>query len=235
MPILPHVMLMLALAAQASEPVVTLSGMLVDAHGKPIPSAAVVVAEGSPALSAMAQSAPVAAPRAPEVLAEATSENSGNFSVAMPDERPEVAWRRTRLTVWVYHSDGALAVRLIDRDWPRAGLPLTIRLPAADTVRFKVTDAHYEPVAHARITPLRVAGQLLPEALSERLAAEIGDGGRAILAGVAPADLETVRIANEAIGAQWAGLPARGRARIVLVNLAPVGIRRKGWKSPIRS
>jgi hypothetical protein len=78
-------------------------------------------------------------------------------------------------------------------------------------------------VAHARITPLRVAGHLVPEVLSERLAADTDDAGRATLAGVSPADLDAVCMEGEGIGVQWAGLPAQGRDKIVLLSLAPVG------------
>ncbi|MGH7138148.1 MAG: hypothetical protein ACREHD_20550, partial [Pirellulales bacterium] len=217
------VLLLLLKLAAATEPGVALSGMVVDAAGKPVPDATVVVAEGPPALRVMVQMAPTAAPRAPEILATGTSDESGGFSVAWPDEVPETASRRTRLTVWAYHPDSALAVRLIDRDWPRASLPLTLTLPAAASVRFKVTDANYRPVTHARITPLRVAGQLVPELLAARVAAETDAEGRATLASVAPTELETVRVQNQAIGVQWAGLPDQGRGKIVLLTLAPVG------------
>ncbi|HQU42486.1 MAG TPA: carboxypeptidase-like regulatory domain-containing protein [Pirellulales bacterium] len=201
----------------------TLSGTLVDADGKPAPRVTVVVAEGPPALRFMTRMVGAGAPMAPQVLARATSDESGKFSVVMPDEAPEVAWRRTRLGIWAFHPNLALALRLIDRDWPQAGLPLSLALPGPAAVRLKITDAAYRPVAHVRVAPLRVAGHVVPDVLSERLAAETDVEGRVTLAGVRPADLDAVRVENEAIGLQWAGLPAQGRDTIVLLNLAPVG------------
>lgn len=210
-------------AAIAGEPAVTLSGTVVDAEGKPVPGATVVVAEGPPAVRSRAQRVPRVAPLAPEMLATTTSDEAGQFGISLLDEAPEGAWWRTRLTVWVYHPDFALAVRLIDRDWPRAGLPLTVVLPVADSVRLKITDANYRPMANARITPLRVAGHLVPELLRLRLATDTGTNGRATLTGVVPGELDTVGVENQAIGLQWVGLPAQRRDKIVLLSLAPVG------------
>jgi protocatechuate 3,4-dioxygenase beta subunit len=215
--------LLLGHAAIAGEPAVTLSGTVADAAGKSVPGAMVVVAEGPPAVRSRAQQVPRIAPLAPDVLAMATSDDSGKFSISLPNEAPEAAWWRTRLTVWVYHPDFALAVRLIDRDWPRAGLPLTLNLPAADSVRLKITDANYRPVANARITLLRVAGHLVPDVLRARLAADTGSDGRATLTGVVPDELDVVRVENQAIEVQWVGLPAQRRDKIVLLSLAPVG------------
>jgi protocatechuate 3,4-dioxygenase beta subunit len=215
--------LLLGHAAIAGEPAVTLSGTVADAEGKSVPGAMVVVAEGPPAVRSRAQQVPRIAPLAPDVLAMATSDDSGKFSISLPNEAPELASRRTRLTVWSYHSEFALAVRLIDRDWPRAGLPLTLNLPAADSVRLKITDANYRPVANARITLLRVAGHLVPDVLRTRLAADTGSDGRATLTGVVPDELDVVRVENQAIEVQWVGLPAQRRDKIVLLSLAPVG------------
>jgi protocatechuate 3,4-dioxygenase beta subunit len=213
--------LLLAVSA-ANEGSVTVSGTVVDADGKPVPGATIVAAEGPPALRVMVQRAPVAAPQAPEVLASAVSDESGKFDLCIPAEAPEVASQRSRLTVWAYHPDFALAVRLIDRDWPRAGLPLVIGLRRQAAIQVKITDASYRPVAEARVTPLRVAGQLVPEVLATRLAVNTGADGRATLTGVVPAELDTVRIENKASGVQWAGLPA-DRDKVVLLSLLPVG------------
>lgn len=218
---LVHALLLLVSLPDNSR--IVLSGTVLDANGKSVAGAMVVVAEGPPAVRTEAQRDSLAAPRAPDVLATATSDNSGEFNIAMPDEMPEIAWRRTRLTVWCYHPNHALAVRLIDRDWPRAGLPLTIRLPVADNVRFKTTDAGYQPVPHARVAPLRVAGHLVPAILRDRLIAETDENGRAMLAGITPADLETVRLESQTLGVQWIGLPGQDRDKIILLNLAPVG------------
>lgn len=217
-----HAALLLIIAGAASEPVVTLSGAVVDANGKPVSGAMVVVAEGPPALKVVTVRAPLSAPKAPDVLAKGTSDESGKFDIAMPEEAPEIAWQRTRLTVWAYHPDFALGVRLIDRDWPRAGLPLPVSLPATARVKLKVTDGNYRPIADARIAPLRVAGHLVPEELAKRLGTGTGADGRATLAGIVPDELDTVRIESEALGVQWAGLPA-GRDKVVLISLLPVG------------
>ncbi|HEX7378448.1 MAG TPA: carboxypeptidase-like regulatory domain-containing protein, partial [Pirellulales bacterium] len=225
MPILLHTMLLLA-AMQASEPATTLtstlSGTVVAADGKPVAGAIVVIAAGEPVRRSVVRAASAAAPQPPEVLAKATSDATGKFSISLPDETPESPLQRTRLTVWAHHVDSSLAVRLIDRDWPKAGLPLSLRLPLAATVRFKVTDAGYRSAAHAQIAPLRVAGQLVPEIVSARLTARTDAEGKATLTGLVPSELETVRVESGASGAQWAGLPA-DRGKIVLVSLAPVG------------
>jgi hypothetical protein len=218
-----HLTVLFALVLGSDESGVTLSGTVADTDGKPVAGATFVVAEGPPAQRSMVQRVPVAAPKAPDVLAVGTTDGSGRFAVSLPDESPEVAWRRTRLTLWAYHRDFALAVRLIDRDWPRASLPLTLALRAAASVRFKITSANDRPVADARITPLRVAGHSVPEMLAARLVADTGAEGRAALAGIVPEELETVRIESQANGVQWVGLPAQGRDQSVLFTLAPIG------------
>lgn len=225
MPILLHTLLLLA-ATHASEPITTLSGTLsgtvVAADGKPVAGAIVVIAEGEPVRRSVVRAASAAAPQPPEVLAKATSDATGKFSISLPDETPESPLRRTRLTVWAHHVDSSLAVWPMDRDWPKAGLSLSLRLPPAAAVRFKVTDAGYLPAAHAQIAPLRVAGQLVPEVIIARLTARTDAAGKATLTGLVPSELETVRVESGASGAQWAGMPA-DRGKIALVRLAPVG------------
>jgi protocatechuate 3,4-dioxygenase beta subunit len=217
-----HVSLLLLIGIAASEPT-TLSGMVVDGDGTPVAGAIVVVADGPTAFRFIAQSAPLLAPKAPDVLATGTSDEAGKFEIGMPDEVPEGAWRRTRLTVWAYHPDFVLAVRLMDRDWPRAGLPLVFTSSPTDSARLKITDEDWRPLSLACVAPARVAGQLVPAEITERLAADADAQGRAALRGVAPADLDLVVIEDKTHGVQWAGVSARGSEKIALVPLAVVG------------
>jgi hypothetical protein len=213
--------ILLLAVASASDAAVTLSGTVVDADGKPLAGAMVVVADGP---SAMFKRRTLPSPmiETPEVLASATANGDGRFTVELPRQAPEVGWRRSRLAVWTWHPDAALSVRLIDREWLAAGLPLSLTLGRVQPFRLKVM-ANWRPAAQARIAPQRVAGQAVPTQLAERLTAITDAKGAVTLSSLAAADLDAVRVESHAGGIQWAGLPRLKPDEAAIVSLAPVG------------
>lgn len=218
-----HLTLLFAAAVATADPGVTLSGTVLDADGKPVAETIVVVAEGPPALRFMKRMARTVVPKAADVLTSARVDDSGKFAIAMPEEAPEFAWRRTRLSVWAYHPGMALSVRLIDRDWPQAGLLLSIKLARAAPARLKIVDADGQPLAGARVRPQRVADQPVPDFIAEQLTAISDAEGLVNVGGLAAVDLDAVIIESEACGRQWVGLPRVVGNHPTTIALAPVG------------
>lgn len=200
-----------------------LSGTVVGADGIALPDARVIVAEGPPTLHFMKRTAQSATLEAPAVLAAGVSDRSGKFSLTLPAEAPETGWRRWRLAVWCYHSDASVAIRLIDRDWTRAGLPLAIVLGRASETNVRLIDPDGKAAAGVRVAPQRVAGGRLPAALADRLAATTDSEGNATIRGVSNEALETVEVESQAFGVQWIGLPRPDAANRSTLTLAPVG------------
>ncbi|HVX12453.1 MAG TPA: carboxypeptidase-like regulatory domain-containing protein [Pirellulales bacterium] len=225
--------LFLLVGLAAGETAVTLSGTVVGPDGQPLapvfvetvkqPGAMVVVAEGLPVPRFMERFVSAVVPRAPQVLASGAAEDTGKFAVAMPDEMPEIGWRRSRLTAWAYHADFALAVRSIERDWARAGLPMPLKLARADPARLTITDATGQPLSGARVRPQRVAGRPVPEVIAGLLTAVTDAEGFVIVGGPAASDLDAVIVESETGGRQWVVLPRLEVGRPTTIALAPVG------------
>ncbi|HVX14986.1 MAG TPA: carboxypeptidase-like regulatory domain-containing protein [Pirellulales bacterium] len=204
-------------------PAVQLVGSVVDAEGKPVAAATIVVAEGPSAVQFVGRTSRVHVLEPLDALATTVSDRSGKFTLPLLDEAAEVPWRRSRFTVWAQHSDFALSVRLVDRDWPRAGLPFNVALPKTASVKVKIVDAAYRPVAGARVIPFRIAGHYVPVQIADRMATTTDARGLAMLAGIRQVDLEAMRVETQSLGVQWLGVSNRDRNPINLVTLAPVG------------
>lgn len=215
--------LLVSSSAAATERPVTLSGMVANADATPVPGALVVVAEGPPVLRFMQRMARQTAPKALKALGTASVDDEGKFTIALPHEAPEFGWRRTRLTVWAYHPAAAMSVRLMDRDWPRAGLPLSLTLGRAGPARLKITNADGQPITGARVRPQCVAGQPMPDMIAQQMIAVTDDDGIVIARGPAASDLDAVVVDKESFGTQWIGLPRLTGNKPTTIALAPVG------------
>jgi hypothetical protein len=213
--------LFLTLVAAAHESTVALSGTVVDADGNPAADVAVIVAEGSEVFRGWKERSHGVA--LPAVLGTATSDPSGGFTVEMPAEAAEFIGRRSRLTVWAYHAGAALRVHVIDRDWLAAGLPLRLALGRIAPLRLKVVGDDWRPVAHARIAPHRVADQLVPAMIADRVAVTADAKGMAELTDFERDGLDAVRVEHRAYGIQWISLPRADMDATAIVSLAPVG------------
>lgn len=213
--------LLLTLTAAAHESTVALSGTVHDADGKSAADAAVIVAGGPEVFRIWRDR--TRGVNAPVPLGEAASDASGKFNVPLPAEAAEYGGRRSRLSVWTYHPGDAVGVRLIDRDWLPAGLPLPLTVGRASPLRLKVVGDDWRPIAHARIMPYRVAVQIVPLALAERLAVTTDAKGIVELTGFARDELDAVQVEHEVCGIQLLGIPRAEMDATAIVTLAPVG------------
>ncbi|HEX7375921.1 MAG TPA: hypothetical protein VF278_02360 [Pirellulales bacterium] len=161
-------------------------------------------------------------PQPPRVLATATSDDSGRYKAELPAESPEVVWRRTRLIVWAYHPAHSVISRLLDRDWPAAGLPLSLQLNRATAMRIKLSDHGWRPLPHARVEPHNIAGHILPDEVARRMALEADDAGNVTIACVLPGQLWSLRVTGPICGTQWVDVSKAGES-VTIVRTAPVG------------
>ena len=216
------VLLLLGLAAASDGRARSLSGNVVDAAGRPAAEALVVVAEGPPVFRFLTRR--VQDPwEPPAALASGQTDRAGQFTLTLPDETPETPWTRSRLVVWTHQADAALDLRLVDRDWPAAGLPLKISLSKAPSARVRVVGPDGEPIAGARVRPRDVRRKRLPAVLADRLAATTDAQGQATIPGIESADLDTIEVVAEAFGVQWAAGHRTAGSEVATVTLAPVG------------
>lgn len=200
-----------------------LAGKVVDAQGKPVADALVVLAKGPADFHALREPARAARTAEQDTLGIAQTDETGSFAIAF-DRAALNDWPRPALAVWAYRDGFSLDVRRLDPDSPDA-MPLTKLVLNADApaTELRVVQSNGQPAAAARVTPEWVRGFLLPADLAERLRQTSDDQGAVSIAGVKRDDLKTVRVVSATSGIQWLAMPWTHAGKSVELSLAAVG------------
>jgi protocatechuate 3,4-dioxygenase beta subunit len=133
------------------------------------------------------------------VLVHTQSDSSGSFALDVP---PDVVARRspTPLAIWAVASgpERRLTVRRLPPILLADDAPVRLQIGSVDRAEITVLGPDRKPVAGAKVTPTHASEIPIPEPLGRSLAAITDTAGRAVLAGLSPADLDEVHV--EAIG-----------------------------------
>lgn len=198
------------------------SGTVVDADGKPVDNALVVVAKSRGSESPTTDVARDGRLGETTTLGTAKTDESGAFVVVVEPESLN-DWPRARLSIWAYADGRAIAVRRLDPDAPGSMPPLRLVLGRPEVVAMRLEEADGSPAHGARLTPEWVRGFLVPAELAARLCVEADEQGAVAINGVHRPDLQTIHVLSEAAGIQWTALPRGPTTEPVVVSLATVG------------
>jgi protocatechuate 3,4-dioxygenase beta subunit len=208
----------------ANEPAVTLSGTVIDADGEPVVGANLFLSDGrlvNPRGEFLSEGQ---VPIEPKQIERRRSDDSGRFSMELPNEVPQSDWARTWLVLWAHRNGSALTTHLVPRDSPPRAAPVTVGLPAASPLSLVVVSPDEKPVVGARVLPEQVHDARLPRELAEQLAATTDDLGRAALHDLDPASIDLVRLETNDYGVQLAALSAAERDGSRRVHLLPAAM-----------
>jgi hypothetical protein len=169
------------------------------------------------------------------VLVHARTDAAGRFTIDIP---AEAVARRSPVPMAIWAADTGKGARVAWHRLPRIVLaddpPVRIELGPAARAEIAVLGPDRNPIAGARVIPIRAGGIPIPEPLGQALAATSEASGRAIIAGLSPVALDAVRVEAPGFGMQIiqmpvpeSGIPESGITRShvggIAVTLAPVG------------
>ncbi len=213
----------LLLLAQAAEPErVVLTGTIAGADGKPAAEAQVVLAEGSPPLTALARRTG-AVLRPPAVLRRQEADANGRFRVGLPADDMTIQRFRRPLFLWAFGPGGSLALRPIPDNWPPDGEPVRLTLAPSEPVRCRVLDPDERPVAGARLIPARLRGVDVPVDLGGRFEVQTDALGRGTFGAGAAGELEVIRVISGPFGVQQHRVTRPDAEGVRTLRLLPVG------------
>ncbi len=219
----------LALAAAASlllarppaqaepKPTMPLSGLVLDADGRPAAGVGVFASSrggGGGTISG-------------RVVAEARTDAEGHFRIELPT-RPGFGPAPHSDALWAYRPGRLLASLVLYRDSVSPDVPVKLVLGPGAATPFEVRDPAGKPVAGARIEP-RVTHRsylAVPDGLSDRIAAgTVTDAsGRASLSALMPDEVSSVIVAAPGYGTQQFGFGQNpALAGVKVLDLLPVG------------
>jgi len=195
-------------------PTIPLTGLVVDAEGRPLPGVAV---HGS-----LRESGEWG-----RVVVETRTDDQGRFRLAMPADA-------TRLlpeygAIWAYLPGRLVASRVVRRGTVHGDVPIRLVLGPPSTTKVEVRDPDGKPVAGATVMPrvLNRDSLVVPDGLAERIAAGTPTDalGRATISALLPEEVGTVFVTAKGFGIQQFGL---GHGQDAdpgekVLNLMPVG------------
>jgi hypothetical protein len=192
-----------------------LTGLIVDAQGKPVGGAEVWLT----GIGGFGAKTPV--------LSRARSEAEGQFRLSIPADKDG---RRPReaLTIWAYRTGSAVGSMSFERAKPPRPEATKLTLGTPAEARFRVVGPDGRPVVGTRISPFTARVEGLPYALpmppdlSDRLAVRADAEGMGALTGMTAERLQHVRAALDQFGSQYV-LFKTGEAGVATITLAPVG------------
>lgn len=211
---------LLGLLSAAGGASANVSGVAVDAEGKPVTNALVVVAKSRGSTNPKTDLVRGGRLGETTTLGTARTDAAGKFDITIKSE-PLTEWPPARISVWAFAEGRALDVRRLDPEAPGAMPPLRLVLDQDERVAVRLVEADGSPARGAKVSPEWVRGFLLPKELAECWRVEADEQGSVTLSGVKRADLQTVHVVSAASGVQWAALPRRKTAPLVLPLAAP--------------
>ncbi|HEX7377865.1 MAG TPA: carboxypeptidase regulatory-like domain-containing protein, partial [Pirellulales bacterium] len=214
--------LTLPLGSASAEPALTISGTVVDFHGRPAANVEMWLSAG-PMVSLRLAGIFKNVARPVEIIARTTTDADGEFSIERSEAGREMVWARTWLVLWAHRPGSALATYTLGSDWPANAAPIMVRLKDASELPIEVSAPDGSPLAKAKVSPERLDNLRLPREVASRLASISDGAGRAVLHDLSPAGLELVRVETRDYGVQLVSLPAANANGNRKVVLAPVG------------
>ncbi len=207
-----------------------ITGVVVDADGKPVSGVDVMLSSGLPpsgertfrgwALWRAGSQSPVMAPR--PVLARARSDADGHFRIDVPVEMVR-SQEPLPVALWANGAGVPVASQRLPWATPGPEEPIRLALEKPVAARFRVVGPDGTPDAGAFVVVTAVDRLVVPEELLVRAAAESGADGTAVIAGFTPGDIRAVRVESRRLGAQAIRELRPEAADAMTLRLAPAG------------